>query len=185
MGGIVLCELVNVLRPGVCKAPSKMNAPFKQMENIGNYLAACTALGMPVNDSFQTVTLYENKDMMQVIVQIHSLGRIAQSIGYVGPTLGVKLAEKNERTFTEQQLVEAASVPTFLGKGSHGTPGGAMSKADASRQIDKMSKVEGHMEGLGIGGETTMLNAGSAGTAGAAMSKVNAGRDINKMANVQ
>ena len=27
--GIVLCELVNIIKPGCCSTPSKMSAPFK------------------------------------------------------------------------------------------------------------------------------------------------------------
>lgn len=76
--GITLCELANHIQPGCCKPPSKMAAPFKQMENIGNYLAACTKLGQRTHESFQTVALYEGQDMIAVLVQIHSLGRIAQ-----------------------------------------------------------------------------------------------------------
>jgi hypothetical protein len=35
---------------------------------------------------------------------------------YEGPTLGVKLAVKNERSFTAQQLAEARTMPTRLGR---------------------------------------------------------------------
>ena len=45
--GVVLCELLNVIQPQCCKVPSKMSAPFKQMENIGNYLEACTKVCSP------------------------------------------------------------------------------------------------------------------------------------------
>ena len=65
--GVALCNLARALQPDIIKPPSKMAAPFKQMENIGNYLAACNKLGQPSRDSFQTVTLYEDKDMFQVI----------------------------------------------------------------------------------------------------------------------
>ena len=35
--GEILVTLVNTIQPGILKAPSKMSAPFKQMENIGNF----------------------------------------------------------------------------------------------------------------------------------------------------
>jgi hypothetical protein len=71
--------------------------PFKQMENIGNYLSACSALGVPAFESFQTVDLFENKNMLAVVTNLHSLGRRAQKIpGYTGPALGVKLADANK-----------------------------------------------------------------------------------------
>ena len=33
--------------------------PFKQMENVGSYIKACAAIGVPSQDLFITVDLYE------------------------------------------------------------------------------------------------------------------------------
>jgi len=184
--GIVLCALANAIKPGCCKAPSKMSAPFKQMENIGNYLEACTSLGMGANDSFQTVALYENQDMMAVLIQITSLGRIAQKIGFQGPTLGVKLAAENVREFTAEQLAEAKNATTFMGKGSHGTAGGNMSKVGGGKKYAHMADIEG-VEGLGLGGgvdELGLVGKGAKGTAGGDMTKADAGRQIDAMSKV-
>jgi len=64
------------------------------------------------------VDLFEGKNPKAVLTQIHSLGRQAQLLpGYSGPTLGATLATKTERTFTEQQLVEARNATTFLRSG--------------------------------------------------------------------
>ena len=181
--GVILCKLINTIKPGSCKEPSKMSAPFKQMENIGNYLAACDKLGVRTAESFQTVALYENQDMLQVITQIHSLGRVAQAIGYAGPSLGVKLAEANHREFTAEQLADAKNATTFLGKGSHGTAGGAMSKVGGGKKYAHVADVEG-LEGLGMGGELGLVGKGATGTAGGAMSKADAGRQIDTMSKV-
>ena len=37
-----------------------------QMENIGNFLSACEAYGVPKSDLFQTVDLYEGQNIPQV-----------------------------------------------------------------------------------------------------------------------
>ena len=37
-----------------------------QMENIGNFLAGCEALGIVKTDIFQTVDLYEGQNIPQV-----------------------------------------------------------------------------------------------------------------------
>jgi hypothetical protein len=42
-------------------------------ENIGNYLKACQALGMKSTDLFQTVDLYEAKNMTQALMLFSSL----------------------------------------------------------------------------------------------------------------
>ena len=140
-------------------------------------------LGQPAHDSFQTVALYENKDMLAVIRQIHSLGRVAQKLGYSGPILGAKLATENQREFTHEQLADAKNATTFLGKGSHGTVGGAMTKIGGGKKYATVADVEG-LDGLGVGGELGLVGKGGTGTAGASMSMADAGRQIDKMSKV-
>ena len=135
--GVVLCQLANAIQPGVCRKPSTMTAPFKQMENIANYLLACDALAVPKHDQFQTVALFENKDMMAVLVNLQALGRAAQrTSGYSGPAFGAKLADANVREFSEETLIQGAATTTFLGNGSHGcaTAAGIF---DTSKEIVK------------------------------------------------
>jgi len=55
--GIVLCALASAIKPGVCKKASTMAMPFKQMENISNFLDACTKLGVGKHDLFQVGAL--------------------------------------------------------------------------------------------------------------------------------
>ncbi|CAE7817363.1 unnamed protein product, partial [Symbiodinium microadriaticum] len=53
--------------------------PFKQMENISNFLRACRAIGVREYELFETVDLYEEKDLGVVIVCLHALSRTAQA----------------------------------------------------------------------------------------------------------
>eukprot|EP00013_Stygamoeba_regulata_P027828 CAMPEP_0177662810 /NCGR_PEP_ID=MMETSP0447-20121125/19539_1 /TAXON_ID=0 /ORGANISM="Stygamoeba regulata, Strain BSH-02190019" /LENGTH=159 /DNA_ID=CAMNT_0019168501 /DNA_START=32 /DNA_END=511 /DNA_ORIENTATION=- len=72
--GIRLCQLANVIAPGSCKQPKKASMPFIQMENIGNYLDACkNVLGVPDHVLFQTVDLYEAKNMSLVLLHLNYL----------------------------------------------------------------------------------------------------------------
>ena len=66
--GIILCRLVNAIEPGVCPKPSTARMAFKQMDNIGNYLKACADLGVPSEDTFQTISLYEGQVVIMIIV---------------------------------------------------------------------------------------------------------------------
>ena len=43
--GLVLCNLINCIKPGLVGKPSTSKMPFKQMENISMYLDGCTKLG--------------------------------------------------------------------------------------------------------------------------------------------
>ena len=86
--------------------------PFKQMENVAHYIDACAQLGVPAQDLFQTVDLYEGRDMQAVVRNVHSLGRVAQTLpSFEGPHLGARLAKTNARSFSEAQLAEARALP--------------------------------------------------------------------------
>ena len=156
--GVVLCQLANAIQPGVCRKPSTMTAPFKQMENIANYLLACDALAVPKHDQFQTVALFENKDMMAVLVNLQALGRAAQrTSGYSGPAFGAKLADANVREFSAETLIQGAATTTFLGNGSHGcaTAAGIF---DTSKEIVKCATAGSAvptMVGMGSHGHAT------------------------------
>jgi len=102
--GVVLCGLINALKPGSVKKVNTSKMAFKQMENISNYLAGCESYGLLKTDSFQTVDLYENQNMVSVVNQIHALGRTAMKNKWAGPVIGVKESHENKREFTEQQL---------------------------------------------------------------------------------
>jgi len=72
-----------------------MNHAFKHMENIENFCKAMTALGVPDADNFNTIDLYESRNLYQVMISIESLGRIVQKLGLNHiPKLGAKIADK-------------------------------------------------------------------------------------------
>lgn len=63
-----LCNLVNVIKPGfVRRVNNSPGMPFKQMENISNFLKACRAFGVPEYSLFETVDLFELKDLGVVV----------------------------------------------------------------------------------------------------------------------
>lgn len=185
--GVALVLCINEIQPGICPKPSSSKMAFKQMENIANYLGACSKLGVPKFSLFQTVALYENKDMLAVLTNIQALGSAAQKLpGYSGPILGAKLAEANLREFTAEQLAAGKSEQTFLGKGSHGTAGIQMgAHIDHSKQINKMGHVVGEMANLGLDGTATLVGSGSHGTAGSLMgTQIDRSKQINKLGQV-
>jgi len=113
--GQVLCKLANCIQPGLVKKVNKNKLPFMQMENISNFISACEKLNVPKNDLFQTVDLFEAKNVFQVVMAIHALGRAAQRVSsFNGPQLGVKLADKNERTFDEATLAKGRAEMGYV-----------------------------------------------------------------------
>lgn len=109
--GIILCNLMNKLMPGCIKKIDKKGGGFALMQNIERFQEAAKKYGVPVNEVFQTVDLWERKNIPQVTLCIHALGRVAQTRpDYTGPVLGPKMAEKQSREFTEDQLREGRNV---------------------------------------------------------------------------
>lgn len=119
--GVILCTLANKIHPGVVKrVETKSKMPFKLMENVSNFLKACRVMGVSEFDLFETVDLFELKDLGCVVRCIFALGRAAQRNypDFDGPTLGVKEAVKNERQFSKDKLAEARNAPSLVNLGS-------------------------------------------------------------------
>lgn len=62
-----LCLLINEIRPGAVRRVNDSRMPFKQMENISNFLKACRAVGVAEYSLFETVDLFEAKDLGLVV----------------------------------------------------------------------------------------------------------------------
>ncbi|KAJ1758473.1 Protein kinase of the Mitotic Exit Network, partial [Coemansia sp. RSA 1591] len=78
--GVVLCRLINTLRPGAVKRINTKRLPFVQMENISNFLAAAQSLGLDSSDLFQTVDLYEGKNIPKVVMTLLAIARVVARI---------------------------------------------------------------------------------------------------------
>lgn len=108
--GIILCKVLNCIKPGSVKKINTGTMTFKQMENVNNFLGGCEAIGCKKMDLFQTVDLYEAQNIPQVVNGIIALGRKAQTIGYDGPALGPAESSENKREFTEEQMNAGKNV---------------------------------------------------------------------------
>lgn len=68
--GVVLCTLVNKIHPDVVKRiETKSKLPFKLMENVSAFLRACRTMGVNEFDLFETVDLFELKDLGALCVR--------------------------------------------------------------------------------------------------------------------
>lgn len=73
--GQVLCRLINKLAPNSVPKINESGGQFKLMENVNNFQKALKAYGVPDQDVFQTVDLYEKKDISQVTNTMFAIGR--------------------------------------------------------------------------------------------------------------
>ncbi|KAJ8728297.1 hypothetical protein PYW07_016995 [Mythimna separata] len=100
--GTILCKLVNDIQPNMVKKVNVSKMAFKCMENINAFLEAAKILGVPAQETFQTVDLWERQNLNSVVICLQSLGRKAGNYGK--PSIGPKESEKNVRNFSEEQL---------------------------------------------------------------------------------
>eukprot|EP00644_Phytophthora_capsici_P015574 jgi/Phyca11/575123/estExt2_Genewise1.C_PHYCAscaffold_700149 len=118
--GVMLCTLMNTIKPGLIPRIQTSSMPFKQMENVSAFVRACRSIGVAEFDLFETVDLYNQKNLGQVAQCIHALGRTIQKTmpEYNGPLLGVKESTVNLRQFSDAQLREAAAAVPVLANAS-------------------------------------------------------------------
>lgn len=100
--GTLLCKLVNAIKPNSVNKVNQSTMAFKCMENINAFLEAAVKLGVPPQETFQTIDLWEKQNLYSVVVCLQSLGRKAANYGK--ESVGPKEADKNVREFTEEQL---------------------------------------------------------------------------------
>lgn len=140
--GILLCELINKLKPGAVKKINTMKAPFKQRENIELYLKGCESFGLKAQDLFQVNDLYESKNLYMIVDNFYCLGGMAQKNGYDGPVIGVKVASENKREFDDSVLKAGQSVIGLQYGSNKGASQAGMTAYGTGRQIrpDELEK---------------------------------------------
>lgn len=116
-------------------------------------------MGVSEHDLFETVDLYEEKDLNVVVQCIFALGRTIQTTvpSFTGPTLGPRLATTNRREFSEEQLSKARleTGMTKIMAGSRET----MERSEVSTSNSVTFGAE--RVGTGHSGSVNVLNQGS------------------------
>ncbi|XP_016423646.1 transgelin-3-like isoform X1 [Sinocyclocheilus rhinocerous] len=117
MSGTILCRLINSLYPRgeePIKKITETKMVFKQMEKISQFLQAAEEYGVSRGDIFQTVDLWEGKDMAAVQGTLMALGSVALTKDD-GHYRGDKdwfhrKAKVHKREFSEDQLRQGRSL---------------------------------------------------------------------------
>lgn len=88
--GKILCAVANAVQPGSIKKINQQTMPFKQMENITNFMNVARNIGVGETDMFGTPDLYEGKNMGSVLNTLWIFGGVVQTVctDFEGPTLG-------------------------------------------------------------------------------------------------
>jgi hypothetical protein len=133
--GTVLCRVMNKLQPGSISKINEAGGQFKMMENINNFQKAIQSYGVPKQDVFQTVDLWEKKDISQVTCCLYALGRTTYKHSeWPGPWLGPRPSEENKREFSDETITAGKTI-IGLQAGSNKGASQAGSNLGAGRKI--------------------------------------------------
>jgi len=154
--GKVLCALINKVQPGTVAKVNDSTMPFKQMENIANFLKGCREkLGMRENDLFTTADIYDEKSIVNTLNGLVAFSRAASKSGFKGPSIAPKESEGSKKKEWE---IGKGSDATFLSMGSAKTMDAP--SMSGVRDIDFGNKAGGS----GTAGSISKMSMGSAGT---------------------
>ena len=159
--GVILCNAINAISPKAVKRVNKSKMPFKQMENVSNFIKACRKLGVPEYALFTTPDLYDGKSVVNVTNGIVALGSKAQSLpGYSGPIIGAKNSTDAPGASTKKKMWEVkASGSGGATKMMNGSLGTMQRREILGGRQDMAKKI-----GAGTAGVTTKMMMGSLGT---------------------
>uniref|UniRef100_A0A0K0CV90 Calponin-homology (CH) domain-containing protein n=1 Tax=Angiostrongylus cantonensis TaxID=6313 RepID=A0A0K0CV90_ANGCA len=70
-----LNRLVNAIQTGIVKRVMKPISNFNCLENLNQFTTACRTLGVKDEETFQSVDLFDGRDLFSVCVTLQSLAR--------------------------------------------------------------------------------------------------------------
>ncbi|XP_075887267.1 LIM domain only protein 7 isoform X8 [Nelusetta ayraudi] len=120
--GILLCDLINKIKPGIVKRVNRLPTPIAGLDNLNVFLKACGRLGLKEAQLFHPGDLQDlstrvtvqhqetNRRLKNVLITIYWLGRQAQCDRlYDGPYLNFKAFEGLLGTALYKALHETSS----------------------------------------------------------------------------
>ncbi|XP_060716432.1 LIM domain only protein 7b isoform X2 [Tachysurus vachellii] len=120
--GVLLCDLINKLKPGIIKRVNRLSTPIAGLDNVNVFLKACGKLGLnnaqlfhpgDLQDVSTRVTVRHqetSRRLKNVLITIYWLGRKAHADpSYNGPQLNFKAFEGLLGIALSKALEEASS----------------------------------------------------------------------------
>jgi hypothetical protein len=101
--GQYLCKLINKLVPGHVKKINSKGGNFALLENLAAFQKGMRVYGVPEDELFQPVDLFEARNVKAVVKSLAALARLCLNKGFDGPAFGPKMSDENKREFTAEQ----------------------------------------------------------------------------------
>ncbi|XP_054627846.1 LIM domain only protein 7-like isoform X2 [Dunckerocampus dactyliophorus] len=132
--GVLLCDLINQLKPGIIKKLNRLSTPIAGLDNVNVFLKACEKLGLNESQLFHPGDLQDlstratlrrnesNRRLKNVLITVYWLGRKSHLDDfYSGPQLNFKAFEGLLGLALSKALDEGTNV--FVKDGSCCHPG--------------------------------------------------------------
>ncbi|KAJ8404619.1 hypothetical protein AAFF_G00334820 [Aldrovandia affinis] len=125
--GVLLCDLINKLKPGIVKKVNRLSTPIAGLDNVNVFLKACGKLGLREAQLFHPGDLQDlssrvtvkpeetSRRLKNVLITIYWLGRKAQVDPiYNGPYLNLKAFEGLLGLALSKALEESAAPKAYV-----------------------------------------------------------------------
>jgi len=113
--GVVLCNTINALKPGMITQINTQPAVFRQAENLTAFVLAAKMLGVSNGDGFVPEDLQKGRNLPKVAVCVAALAQAAHAAGLTPHTVSSPALEEVRQLVAAQDAHNAANpLPSKL-----------------------------------------------------------------------
>ncbi|GAM19908.1 hypothetical protein SAMD00019534_030830, partial [Acytostelium subglobosum LB1] len=112
--GVLLCKLINQIKPGIVPKVNQATTDFANRENLSFFIKAAKQLGLRDTQLFDTTDIYESKRIRNVAISLYWLGRAARAVStYKGPQLNLLAFQKMNCSACKKPITDGNYLATL------------------------------------------------------------------------